>query len=65
MAMIMASSLLMMLTISCPLYVITSVKQILLSSAQKGRPITCVVYTLLLPWVPDVARQFHVPSALL
>lgn len=42
-----------------------SVKQILRSSAEKGRPICCVVYTLLLPWVAEVAREFHVPSALL
>ncbi|KAL8097629.1 crocetin glucosyltransferase, chloroplastic-like [Apium graveolens] len=42
-----------------------SVKQILRSSAEKGRPISCVVNTLLLPWVAEVARELHVPSALL
>ncbi|KAK1401740.1 Glycosyltransferase [Heracleum sosnowskyi] len=42
-----------------------SVKQILRSTSEKGSPISCVVYTLLLPWVADVARQLGVPSALL
>lgn len=42
-----------------------SVREILRSSAEKGRPVHCVVYTLLLPWVAEVAREFHVPSALL
>ncbi|CAN8324623.1 unnamed protein product [Cochlearia groenlandica] len=30
-----------------------------------NRPFTCVVYTLLLTWVAELAREFHVPSALL
>ncbi|KAL8515873.1 hypothetical protein ACS0TY_014537 [Phlomoides rotata] len=30
-----------------------------------GKPVTCVVYTLLMPWVPAVARGMHVPSAFL
>ncbi|XP_057547467.1 crocetin glucosyltransferase, chloroplastic-like [Amaranthus tricolor] len=34
-------------------------------SASKGKHVTCVVYTLLLPWAAEVARKFHVPSALL
>lgn len=38
---------------------------IIVSSADKGRPITCLVYTLLLPWAAEVARVLHVPSALL
>ncbi|XP_074357969.1 crocetin glucosyltransferase, chloroplastic-like [Apium graveolens] len=42
-----------------------SVKHILRSSAEKGRPISCVVYTLLLPWVAEVARELRVPSSLL
>ncbi|WOG87231.1 hypothetical protein DCAR_0206454 [Daucus carota subsp. sativus] len=41
------------------------VREILRSSAEKGRPVSCVVYTLLLPWVAEVAREIHVPSALL
>ncbi|XP_042515717.1 phloretin 4'-O-glucosyltransferase-like [Macadamia integrifolia] len=29
------------------------------------RPVTCIVYNLLLPWVPELARDLRVPSALL
>ncbi|CAL5039203.1 unnamed protein product [Urochloa decumbens] len=32
--------------------------------AARGRPVTCVVYTLLLPWAAAVARDRGVPSAL-
>uniref|UniRef100_A0A1D1YSL6 Glycosyltransferase n=1 Tax=Anthurium amnicola TaxID=1678845 RepID=A0A1D1YSL6_9ARAE len=35
-----------------------------LSLADQGRPVTCIVYTLLLPWVADVARELGVPSVL-
>ncbi|GMY32119.1 crocetin glucosyltransferase, chloroplastic-like [Fagus crenata] len=38
---------------------------LIVSSANQGRPFNCVVYTLLLPWAADVARELHVPSALL
>ncbi|ESQ55939.1 hypothetical protein EUTSA_v10027441mg [Eutrema salsugineum] len=31
----------------------------------QNRPFTCVVYTLLLTWVAELAREFHIPSALL
>ncbi|KAL9237853.1 hypothetical protein vseg_012352 [Gypsophila vaccaria] len=31
----------------------------------EGRQVTCLVYTLLLPWAAEVAREYHVPSALL
>ncbi|GAB4844052.1 hypothetical protein Ancab_014016 [Ancistrocladus abbreviatus] len=34
-------------------------------SAQEGRPVTCVIHTLLLPWAGEVARGFNIPSALL
>lgn len=34
-------------------------------SAKEGRPFTCLVYTLLLPWAAEVARELHVPSTLL
>ncbi|GMH08052.1 hypothetical protein Nepgr_009892 [Nepenthes gracilis] len=34
-------------------------------SANEGRPVTCVVYSILLSWAADVARKFNVPSALL
>ncbi|OEL18777.1 Crocetin glucosyltransferase, chloroplastic [Dichanthelium oligosanthes] len=32
--------------------------------ASRGRPVTCLVYTFLVPWVPDVARDHGVPAAL-
>uniref|UniRef100_A0A2N9EWS8 Glycosyltransferase n=1 Tax=Fagus sylvatica TaxID=28930 RepID=A0A2N9EWS8_FAGSY len=38
---------------------------LIVSSANQGRPFNCLVYTLLLPWAADVARELHVPSALL
>ncbi|KAG0484617.1 hypothetical protein HPP92_008696 [Vanilla planifolia] len=31
--------------------------------AARGRPVTCVIYTLLLHWAGDVARQLGIPSA--
>ncbi|XP_050240146.1 phloretin 4'-O-glucosyltransferase-like [Quercus robur] len=38
---------------------------LIVSSANQGRPFTCLVYTLLLPWAADVARELHLPSTLL
>ncbi|GKD07572.1 crocetin glucosyltransferase protein [Tanacetum coccineum] len=35
------------------------------SNAENGTPVTCLVYTLLLPWAGEVARGLNVPSALL
>ena len=32
--------------------------------AERGRPVTCVVYTFFVGWVPEVARASGVPSAL-
>ncbi|KAL1220578.1 UDP-glycosyltransferase 75D1 [Cardamine amara subsp. amara] len=32
---------------------------------RQNRPFTCVVYTILLTWVAELAREFHLPSALL
>ncbi|KAK9664525.1 hypothetical protein RND81_14G048400 [Saponaria officinalis] len=31
----------------------------------EGKPVTCLVYALRLPWVAQVAREYHVPSAVL
>ncbi|XP_071706700.1 UDP-glycosyltransferase 75C1-like [Rutidosis leptorrhynchoides] len=42
-----------------------SLKQTIVSNTENGTPITCLVYTLLLPWAGEVARDLHVPSALL
>ncbi|KAG9142211.1 hypothetical protein Leryth_007654 [Lithospermum erythrorhizon] len=39
--------------------------EIIKANAEKGEPITCLVYSLLLPWAQTVAREFHIPSALL
>ncbi|XP_059447402.1 UDP-glycosyltransferase 75C1-like [Corylus avellana] len=38
---------------------------LVVSSANEGRPFTGLVYTILLPWAGDVANEFHLPSALL
>ncbi|KAI3668738.1 hypothetical protein L1987_88223 [Smallanthus sonchifolius] len=40
-----------------------SLKETLISNAENGTPVSCVVYTLLLPWAAKVARDLHVPSA--
>ncbi|KAK1270392.1 UDP-glycosyltransferase 75B1 [Acorus gramineus] len=34
------------------------------SLSDHGRPVTCIIYTLLLPWAADVAHQLGIPSAL-
>ncbi|XP_051198381.1 UDP-glycosyltransferase 75C1-like [Lolium perenne] len=41
-----------------------SVGELVDALAARGRPVTRVVYTLLLPWAADVARARGVPSAL-
>ncbi|KAF5206336.1 Udp-glycosyltransferase 75c1 [Thalictrum thalictroides] len=55
MDMMMASSL---LTRRCD-------KDTLVAHAKGHRPITCLVYTLLLPWAAEVAREYQLQSALL
>ncbi|ESR34280.1 hypothetical protein CICLE_v10004909mg [Citrus x clementina] len=35
------------------------------SENQGAQPFTCLVYSLLLPWTAEVARAYHLPSALL
>ncbi|THG22840.1 UDP-glycosyltransferase 75C1-like [Camellia sinensis] len=42
-----------------------AIREIIAASAAEGRPVTCLVYTLLLPWAAKVARDCHIPSALL
>ncbi|XP_057787305.1 UDP-glycosyltransferase 75C1-like [Salvia miltiorrhiza] len=39
--------------------------KILQKSFNDGRPVTCLVYSLLMPWASAVARDMHVPSAFL
>nr|CAB3468295.1 unnamed protein product [Digitaria exilis] len=41
-----------------------SVGELVDALAARGRPVTRVVYTLMLPWAADVARRRGVPSAL-
>ncbi|KAL8480973.1 hypothetical protein ACS0TY_027488 [Phlomoides rotata] len=43
----------------------TTLRDTILAAAEKRRPITILVYTLLLPWASEVAHEFHLPSALL
>ncbi|GMY32118.1 crocetin glucosyltransferase, chloroplastic-like [Fagus crenata] len=38
---------------------------LIVSNADQGRPFNCLIRALLLPWVADVAREHHLPSALL
>ncbi|KAL8201684.1 hypothetical protein R6Q57_010831 [Mikania cordata] len=42
-----------------------SLKETILSNAENGTPVTCLVYTILLPWAAEVAHGLNVPSALL
>ncbi|KAL0403676.1 UNVERIFIED_CONTAM: UDP-glycosyltransferase 75C1 [Sesamum radiatum] len=42
-----------------------TLKDTALSAAEQGRPFTCVIYTLLLLWASEVAREVNIPSALL
>lgn len=42
-----------------------SLTKILQTSLADGRPVTCLVYSLLMPWASTVARSMHVPSAFL
>lgn len=42
-----------------------TLRDVIRSSSVHGRPVTCLVYTVLLPWVAEVAREVHIPSALL
>ncbi|KAL2469455.1 UDP-glycosyltransferase 75D1 [Abeliophyllum distichum] len=42
-----------------------TLRDTILDSANQGRRITCLVYSLLLPWAAAVAREVHIPCALL
>ncbi|KAF2325724.1 hypothetical protein GH714_034223 [Hevea brasiliensis] len=37
----------------------------IVAKENEGKPFSCVVYTLLLPWAAEVARAHHLPSTLL
>ncbi|KAK1270393.1 UDP-glycosyltransferase 75D1 [Acorus gramineus] len=38
-----------------------SLLELVNSLSDLGRPVTCIIYTLLLPWAADVARQLGIP----
>lgn len=42
-----------------------AISDLVLSAEKECRPFTCIVYTILLPWVGKVAQERHVPCALL
>ncbi|KAM5569672.1 phloretin 4'-O-glucosyltransferase-like [Rosa sericea] len=42
-----------------------AIKDLVESSASEGHPYTCILCTLLLPWVAELARELHIPTALL
>ncbi|CAK9149138.1 unnamed protein product [Ilex paraguariensis] len=42
-----------------------TLRDIIKASADEGRPITCLVYGLFLPWAAKVAREFDIAAALL
>ncbi|KAE8714520.1 Serine carboxypeptidase 46 [Hibiscus syriacus] len=37
----------------------------IISNENKGKPITCIIYSLLVSWAAEVARKHHIPSAVL
>ncbi|RWW09276.1 hypothetical protein GW17_00027243 [Ensete ventricosum] len=39
-----------------------SLSSIVAGLAARGRPVTCIVYTMLLPWAADVACEYGIPS---
>ncbi|KAL2463427.1 UDP-glycosyltransferase 75D1 [Forsythia ovata] len=42
-----------------------TLRDTILDSANQGRRVTCLVYSLPLPWAAAVAREVHIPCALL
>eukprot|EP00258_Populus_trichocarpa_P011879 XP_002321086.3 crocetin glucosyltransferase, chloroplastic [Populus trichocarpa] len=42
-----------------------TLNELIVDSAKEGKPITCLVYTVLLPWAVEVARAQHLPAAFL
>ncbi|CAI9771149.1 unnamed protein product [Fraxinus pennsylvanica] len=42
-----------------------AIRNTILARAEQGHPVTCLVYSLLLPWAAVVAREVHIPSAIL
>ncbi|KAJ6973172.1 crocetin glucosyltransferase [Populus alba x Populus x berolinensis] len=42
-----------------------TLNELIVDSAEEGKPITCLVYTVFLPWAAEVARAQHLPAAFL
>ena len=42
-----------------------ALRELVVTGREEGRPYGCLVYTLLQPWVADVAAEFDIPAALL
>ncbi|KAI5599672.1 hypothetical protein BDE02_02G211900 [Populus trichocarpa] len=42
-----------------------TLNELIVDSAKEGKPVTCLVYTMLLHWASEVARAQHLPAALL
>ncbi|KAK9932974.1 hypothetical protein M0R45_020191 [Rubus argutus] len=52
---------------TCPSSGVAAYKRLRILSylvAKAGYPYTCILYTILLPWVAEVASEFHLPTAL-
>lgn len=41
-----------------------TINELIIASANEGKPFTCLAYTLLLPWAAEVARAHHLPWTL-
>ncbi|KAI9194063.1 hypothetical protein LWI28_002825 [Acer negundo] len=39
-----------------------TLSQLIVDSEKEGQPVSCLIYTLLLPWAAEVARGLHIPS---
>ncbi|XP_027118342.1 crocetin glucosyltransferase, chloroplastic-like [Coffea arabica] len=42
-----------------------TLRNVIQASAETGRPVTCIVHTLILTWAAEVAREYHIPWTLL
>nr|BAK55743.1 UDP-glucose glucosyltransferase [Gardenia jasminoides] len=42
-----------------------NVRELIKTLSAEGRPVTCVIYTILLPWVAEVAFEMQIPSVFL
>ncbi|KAL6970917.1 Hexosyltransferase [Sarracenia purpurea var. burkii] len=40
-------------------------KEVIVTSAEEDKPITCLVHTLIQPWSAEVAREYRIPHAVL